>query len=94
MSNPGNAPATNSGNGIAVGSLVLGIVGVVFSFLFVWVGLIASIIGLVLGFVARRRNAGTRGMVLAGIILSVIGLVLSIIFIIVALTIVVPAMNN
>jgi hypothetical protein len=89
-----NTTAASGGNGLAVGSLVLGIVGVVFAFLFVWVGLIASIIGLVLGFIARRRGVGTRGMVLAGIVLSVIGLVLSIIFIIIALAIVVPAMSN
>lgn len=90
----GQTPATNGGNGLAVGSLVLGIVGVVFSILFVWVGLIASIIGLVLGLVARRRPSSSRGMVLAGIILSAIGIVLSIILIIVALAVVVPAISN
>ncbi|OII12450.1 DUF4190 domain-containing protein [Curtobacterium sp. MCBA15_008] len=91
---PGQTPATNGGNGLSIGSLVLGIVGVVFSFLFVWVGLIASIIGLVLGIIARRRPTSSRGMVLAGIILSAIGLVLSIVFIIIALAIVVPAVTN
>lgn len=91
---PGAAPAARGGNGIAIGSLVLGIVGVVFSFLFVWIGLIAGIVGLVLGFLARRRAVGSRGMVLSGIILSAIAIVLSIIFIIIALAIVVPAVSN
>ncbi|MCS6553712.1 hypothetical protein K0028_01860 [Curtobacterium flaccumfaciens pv. flaccumfaciens] len=94
MSNPGNAPATNSGNGIAVGSLVLGIVGVVFAFLFSIVGLIAGIIGLVLGFIARRRAVGSRGMVLAGIVLSVIAIIVAIIFMIIGAVVATQMINN
>lgn len=65
-------------NGLAITSLVLGIVGLFISFYGI-VGLIA----LILGFVARRQIARTgqrgSGMALAGIILGAVGLVWGII---------------
>ncbi len=65
----------SQGNGLAVASLVLGIL----SILFVWIpfiGLVAwilALIGLVLGLVGMSRPTG-RGMALAGSICSGIGL--------------------
>lgn len=74
-------------NGMAIASLVLGIVGVVFSCCYA-VGIVPSIISLILGITSRRnikRSNGTQkgeGMALAGIILSIIAIVLSIYMII------------
>ena len=76
-------PAARSGrmNGLAIASLVVGIVGILFTFYGV-VGLIA----LILGFVARRQiNSGGqrgRGLAIAGIILGIIGIILGILSIV------------
>ncbi|NLM61150.1 MAG: hypothetical protein GX193_03630 [Clostridiales bacterium] len=55
-------------------SLVLGIVSLVFIFTgtAAFVGIIAGIVGLILGISARKENPS--GMATAGIVLSVIGL--------------------
>ena len=87
------APATNGGNGLAIGSLVLGIVGVVVGFFVAFVGIIAGVVGLILGIIARRRGLN-RGMVLAGIILSAIAIVIGIIGIILAGVLVSQMMQN
>ena len=42
-------------NGLAVAGLVLGIISIVFAFLFVWIGLIAGIVGIILS-VKGRKN--------------------------------------
>ncbi len=61
---------------MAVASLVLGIVSVVVNFLgLFWVSLVTSIIGLILGIMARKK--APSGMATAGFVLSIIGLVLS-----------------
>src|SRR5687768_517063 len=51
------APQTTKGNGMAVAALVLGIVGVVFGLipLFFFVALPAGVLGLVFGWVGRKR---------------------------------------
>ncbi|SFF77665.1 MULTISPECIES: hypothetical protein [unclassified Curtobacterium] len=74
---PGAAPA-GTGGGLAIASLVLGIVGVVGGIFLAIIGVIAGIIGLVLGILARRRASG-RGIVLGGIILSAIAIVIGIV---------------
>ncbi|MGN1126348.1 MAG: DUF4190 domain-containing protein [Ruminococcus sp.] len=56
--------------GLAVASLVLGIVS------FFCCGSICSIVGLILGIVARKKNSVNNGMATAGIVLSIIALVL------------------
>ena len=44
-------------NGLAVASLVLGIVAIVFSFIGLgWLGLIIGIVGIVLGVMAKKKN--------------------------------------
>ncbi len=65
---------------MAVGSLVLGIVGIVFSFIFQPIGLICSIVGLILSIVARKKEPS--GMATAGLVCSIIGLVLNLILVI------------
>jgi hypothetical protein len=66
---PGFMPVTRT-NGLAIASLVLGIL---------WVFWLGSLVGLVLGLVAlkqiKRRNQGGRGIAIAGVVLSVLWLV-------------------
>ena len=77
----GAAPKTN---GMAIASLVLGIVGVAFSLGFI--GVIAAVLAVVFGYNGRRRideSGGMltgRGMATAGIVLGYIGLALFVLF--------------
>lgn len=63
-------------NGLAVASLVLGIVAIVFSFIGLSIpfGLIIGIVGIVLGVMAKKKNPS--GMATAGLVLSIIGTIL------------------
>lgn len=60
------------GNPLSITALVLGIVSVVFDFIFVWVGLVAGIVGIVLGVKARKKE-DAKGMATAGFVVSIIG---------------------
>lgn len=66
---PGFMPVTRT-NGLAIASLVLGIL---------WLFWLGSLVGLILGLVAlkqiKRRNQGGRGIAIAGVVLSVLWLV-------------------
>jgi Domain of unknown function (DUF4190) len=66
---PGFVPVTRT-NGLAIASLVLGIL---------WLFWLGSLVGLVLGLVAlkqiKARNQGGRGIAIAGVVLSVLWLV-------------------
>ena len=70
-----STPPANAGQGKAVASLVLGIVGLVFGFSLV--GLPCAVVGLILGILAKRQHAG--GIATAGIVLCAVGLALSLI---------------
>ena len=73
-------------NGLAVASLILGIVSVTCCFCTYGV---AGIIGLILGIVGKKQKPGVKsGLATVGIILSIIGLVLAVIFIVAAPSIV------
>lgn len=59
---------------MAVGSLVLGIISLVVSFIGLYpVGLICGIVGIVLAVIAKKKAAS--GMATAGLVLSIIGLI-------------------
>jgi hypothetical protein len=66
---PGFVPVTRT-NGLAIASLVLGIL---------WLFWLGSLVGLILGLVALKqikdRNQGGRGIAIAGVVLSVLWLV-------------------
>lgn len=93
------APATQP-KGLAVTSLVLGIVSVVLAW---WLGVVANIagivglvlgvVGLVLGIVGRRKGQSSS-MTLWGIILSALGIVLGIVAIIVVAAIIGSALSD
>ncbi|UOE96199.1 MULTISPECIES: DUF4190 domain-containing protein [Bacillaceae] len=67
---------SNKHSGKAIASLVLGLVAIIF-WLIPLFGIPITIVGLVLGIIARKSNK--RGMAIAGIILSSIFLLLSLI---------------
>lgn len=70
----------NKNNGLAVGSLILGIFSIVmgcFGWTFVWgtlIGVVTGIVGIVLGVMAKKREPS--GMATGGLVTSIIGLVL------------------
>lgn len=80
---PGGGQQTN---GLAIASLVTGILGI--PLVCCWVGVLLSIAAIVTGFLGKKKadesggRIGGRGMALAGIILGVIGVVLLIVLII------------
>jgi uncharacterized membrane protein YhhN len=74
-------PDVVQGNGLAVASLVLGIVGAIFGlipilFVVAWIcGLLALVFG-ISGFRKGRQGAPHKGMALAGLILGIVALAL------------------
>ena len=67
-------------NGLAIASLVLGIVSILFCFMGLAVpfGLIIGIVGIVLG--VKSKKAAPSGMATAGFVLSIIGTVICALF--------------
>ena len=66
----------NKSNGLAIASLVLGIVAIVCCFIGLsWLGLILGIVGIVLAVKAKKQNPS--GMATAGLVLSIIGTVIA-----------------
>lgn len=65
---------------MAVASLVLGIVGVVFGLIpgVGWLGVVLGIIGIILGALGRKDPA-KKGMATAGLVLSIIAVILGLI---------------
>ena len=70
-------------SGLAIASMILGIVSVVLSCLWYIAGP-CGLIGLILGIISKVKKYGGKGFSTAGIILSVIGMLLCIVIIIVA----------
>lgn len=66
-------------DGLAVTSLVLGILGIVFCWCMV-IPLIISLCGFIMGIVSLVRTRQHTGLALAGVITSAIGLVLGFLF--------------
>jgi hypothetical protein len=78
-----HAPVQPQGNGLAVASLVLGILSILFAWIPI-IGMIAWILaplGLVLGLVGLSKPAG-KGMAIAGSICSGIGLLICLLWVI------------
>jgi hypothetical protein len=83
----GYGPAAQPQNGLGVAGFVLGVVGLVFSFIPI-IGIIAwplVIIGLVLSGVglskAQKGEANNMGLAVAGLVTSVIGLIVCILWV-------------
>jgi hypothetical protein len=65
--------ARRSQSGLAVASLVTGIVGIVFAVLFAIVGLALGVVSVALGAVARR-NGARSGQATAGLVTGVVAI--------------------
>jgi len=72
------APAAPPSNGLAVASMVLGIIAL-FTFWIPFLGWIPVIVGLVLGLVAFGKPYG-RGMAITGVVCSGLALVVKLVF--------------
>ena len=83
MENNQNAPVEEK-NTAAVVALVLGIVSLVFDFIFPWIGLIAGVVGIVFAVKGRKIQA-KKGMATGGLVCSIIGVCLGGIFAICAI---------
>lgn len=71
------SPETPPANGLAIASLVLGILSIPASCCY-GAGIIFAIIGLILGCVSKKPDSSFNGMAIAGIVCSIIGLLVGI----------------
>lgn len=94
---PGAAPlgyevAQGDAKGLAVASMVLGIVATVFAVFCFPIGIVCALVGLPLGAVARSKmkqpgiSENGKGMATAGIVLGIVALAIAALFIIVLAT--------
>lgn len=67
-------------SGLAIASMVLGIVALVVS-CFGWAGVVCGILGVILGGVAIAGHKGGKGMAIAGLVCGIVALIPSIIVI-------------
>ena len=74
---------TQGGSGLAIGSMVCGILSIVLC-CGRWISWILSVVAIVLGAVSISKGRRGRGMAMAGIITGAVGIVLSILILIVA----------
>ncbi len=82
-----NAPApTYKTNGLAIASLVLGIVAFFGDFLFFIPSILAIIFGVV-GMVKAKSYGNGKGMAIAGLVLGIVALIVTVIIIMLALSI-------
>lgn len=83
IQNPYQAPPEGS-VGMAVASMVLGIVGFLISCCFYPVTIVMAVVGLILGAVAVKKGPAGKGMAVTGIVLSIISLAFAVLVIILA----------
>lgn len=74
---------TQGGSGLAIGSMVCGILSIVLC-CGSWISWILSVVAIVLGAVSISKGRRGKGMAMAGIITGAVGIVLSILILIVA----------
>lgn len=77
--NPQDPYQPQGPNGLAIASLVLGIISIP-TICCYGLGILLGIIGIVLGIVSRKSGTKMSGMAIAGIILSAIGILFGILF--------------
>lgn len=69
-------PVNNGGsNGMAIASMVLGIVAIVFNCCFAWISFPCAIIGVILGGISLSKKQCGKGMAIAGVVLSILSLI-------------------
>lgn len=86
MDNPNvvsNPEQPQGGQGLAVASMVLGILAILFLCCVPYVSFVLAIVSIILGGVAISKKTAGKGMAIAGIVCSVIAIVLGIVVIVV-----------
>lgn len=78
---------STAGQGLGIGSLILGIVGLIVAFIpcFGWFALLFSLVGIVLGFIGlsqAKKGNGKKGLNIAGIVLSVLATILVVVWVV------------
>ena len=79
--NTTNVPQKQS-KGLAIASMVLGIVSLVL-FCFAYISIPAGIVGVILGGVSLATKKAGKGMAIAGVVCSIIGIALYVIFVVI-----------
>ena len=75
--NPNPVPQANPNNGMAIGSLICGIVGILLCCC-CGIGAIVGIVGLVLAILSRKPNGGKfSGLAIGGLVCSIVAIVFS-----------------
>jgi len=82
---PGQGGAPKKG--LAITSMVLGIVSLVLSIPLWFLTFFVGIAAVITGILARKRNPGTKGFWLTGIILGIVGLLVSVLIAIFAIAV-------
>lgn len=76
----GGPSPSQGGSGLAIASMVLGILALICSCY--WpASMILSIIGLILGIISIKKGNSGKGMAIAGVVLSIVAIVLTILFV-------------
>ncbi|WP_229408000.1 DUF4190 domain-containing protein [Massiliimalia massiliensis] len=78
--NYNNQPQQTPSKGMAVASMVLGIIALVLS-CFWYISVPCAVVGLILGILGRKKCEAAKGMATAGMVMSIIAIVLVILFI-------------
>ena len=75
------------GKGFAIAALVLGILSIVFCWMWWFIGLpfILAIIGLIFAIVALAKKSDGKGIAIGGLITSIVGFILSIVVVIISI---------
>ncbi|MBF4631705.1 DUF4190 domain-containing protein [Clavibacter phaseoli] len=89
---PGQGGAPKKG--LAITSMVLGIVSVVLSLPLWFLTFFVGIAAIITGVLARKRNPGTKGFWLTGIILGIVGVLVSIVVVLVVVVFVNTAIQT
>ncbi len=80
----GEPQKNNGNNGMAIASMVVGIVAILAACWKPIIGLVAGIVAIVLGVMHKKRN-GKNGMATAGFVCGIVAVVLSVIIFVLAL---------
>lgn len=73
---------TNGGAGLAIASMVLGIVALVVSCCFYYISIPCAIIGIILAGVSLKGQRAGKGMAIAGLVCSIVSLIPSVLVIV------------
>jgi hypothetical protein len=82
--NYNQVPTQNNGggSGLAIASMVLGIVALVLSCCFYYISIPCAIVGVILGAVALSKKTAGKGMAIAGLVCSIISIIPAVLVII------------